>query len=78
MLSAKGLKVQINFLVRELMLAPCEEDCQKVQGYLERLREELYCRADSVQLGLHFVRQEEAGQILDGTAGQEEKQHRRR
>lgn len=51
-LTAKQLQTRINFLARELLIAPCEEDCRMVQEQIQVFRAELLSRGPCVQLSL--------------------------
>ena len=48
--SPAQLKIQINLLARELLIAPSEEDWRWLSGYISSLKEQLLASGQSVQL----------------------------
>lgn len=50
--SAGELKTLINLLARELLIAPTEEECVWLSGYISSLKERALAQGQSIQLGI--------------------------
>lgn len=53
--SEKELKVLINLLARELIIAPTEEDCVWLSGYISSLKERALAQGQAIQLSIERI-----------------------